>query len=194
MEQARNLIKVINNFITKDEVSRIISFMDNNLEKFLVYQDGTRYVWRFGTDYLWTKETEKTLHNLGELELFFKNFVFPQVESYIDKIYDNSNIATSTMWFSKHYPGSKVPLHEDTDNGYNPQFEYSAVLYLNSLENTGTLQFPFINFEYSPIAGDLIIFPSNLGKPFAHKVEEINETRYTIPMWMASKEYSFYPS
>lgn len=191
MEQARNLIKVINNFITKDEVSRIISFMDNNLEKFLVYQDGTRYVWRFGTDYLWTKETEKTLHNFGELELFFKNFVFPKVESYVDEIYNNSSIAVSTLWLSKHYPGANVPLHEDTDNGHNPQFEYSAVLYLNSLKNTGTLQFPFINFEYSPVAGDLVIFPANLGKPFAHKVEEINEIRYTVPMWMASKEYAF---
>jgi hypothetical protein len=194
MEQARNLIKVINNFITKDEVSRIISFMDNNLDNFLIYQDGTRYVWRFGTDYLWTKETEKTLHNFGELELFFKNFVFPKVESYIDEIYNNSSIAVSTLWLSKHYPGANVPLHEDTDNGHNPQFEYSAVLYLNSLKNTGTLQFPFINFEYSPVAGDLVIFPANLGKPFAHKVEEISEIRYTVPMWMASKEYSFYHS
>jgi len=194
MEQARNLIKVINNFITKDEVSSIISFMDDNLNNFLVYQNETRYVWRFGTDYLWVKETEKTLHRFGEFELFFKNFIFPKVESYVDEIYNNSSIAVSTLWLSKHYPGANVPLHEDTDNGHNPQFEYSAVLYLNSLKNTGTLQFPFINFEYSPVAGDLVIFPANLGKPFAHKVEEINEIRYTVPMWMASEEYSFYHS
>ena len=61
-------------------------------------------------------------------------------------MYNNSNITVSTLWFSKHYPGSKVTLHMDTDNGDNPQFEYSAVLYLNSLSGTGILQFPFLDF------------------------------------------------
>jgi hypothetical protein len=192
MKQARNLIKVINNFITNDEISRVISFMDSNLENFLVYQDGTRYVWKFGTDYYYPIETEKTLESFGELEPFFKDFIFPKVESYVDKIYNNSSIAVSTLWLSKHYPGSEVTLHMDTDNGSNPQFEYSAVLYLNSLDNTGILQFPYLDFEYSPVAGDLVLFPANLGMEFAHKVTEINEIRYTIPMWMSSKEYSFY--
>jgi hypothetical protein len=189
MEQSRNLIKVINNFITKDEVSFIMSFMDNNLNNFLVYQEGTRYVWRFGTDFYYA-DSEKTLDKTNELQPFLKNIIFPKVVSYVKDIYNNSNIAVSTLWFSKHYPGSEVTLHEDTDNGTNLQFEYSAVLYLNSLKNTGILQFPFINFEYSPVAGDLIIFPSNLGKPFAHKVEEINEIRYTLPMWISAKKYA----
>jgi hypothetical protein len=192
MEQSRNLIKVINNFITEDEISRTISFMDNNLDNFLVSQNGTRYVWKFGTDYYYPLETEKTLKSFGDLELFFKNYIFPKVESYVGEIYNNSGLAVSTLWLSKHYPGSEVTLHMDTDNGSNPQFEYSAVLYLNSLDNTGILQFPYLDFEYFPVAGDLVLFPANLGKDFAHRVTEINEIRYTIPMWISAKKYSFY--
>ncbi len=186
------MIKVINNFITEDEISRTISFMDNNLDNFLVSQNGTRYVWKFGTDYYYPLETEKTLKSFGDLELFFKNYIFPKVESYVGEIYNNSGLAVSTLWLSKHYPGSEVTLHMDTDNGSNPQFEYSAVLYLNSLDNTGILQFPYLDFEYFPVAGDLVLFPANLGKDFAHRVTEINEIRYTIPMWISAKKYSFY--
>lgn len=190
MTNSRDLIKVINNFITKDEASNIISFIDSNLENFLVYQNGTRYVWKFGTDYYYPLETEKTLDKTNEFKSFLKDYIFPKVEFYVDKTYNNSNIAVSTLWFSKHYPGSKVELHMDTDNGYNPQFQYSAVLYLNSLSDTGILQFPFLDFKYFPVAGDLVIFPSNLGKPFAHEVTEIDEIRYTVPMWISSPEYS----
>ena len=190
MVSSRGLIKVVNNFITKDEASNIISFIDRNLENFLVYQEGTRYVWKFGTDYYYPLETEKTLDKTDELQSFLKDYIFPKVESCVDKMYNNSNIAVSTLWFSKHYPGSEVTLHMDTDNGLNPQFQYSAVLYLNSLDNTGILKFPFLDFEYSPVAGDLVLFPANLGKPFAHQVTEINEIRYTVPMWISSPEYS----
>lgn len=189
MESLTGLIKVVSNFITKDEALNIISFMDDNLKNFQKHQNGTRYAWRFGTDYYWT-QSEKTLDSLGELKLFFKHSIFPKIEHNINNFYNNSNVFVSTLWLSKHYPGANVPLHEDTDNGYNPQFEYSAVLYLNSLKDTGILKFPFIDFEYCPVAGDLILFPSNLGKSFAHQVEEINEIRYTVPMWLASSEYA----
>jgi Rps23 Pro-64 3,4-dihydroxylase Tpa1-like proline 4-hydroxylase len=57
------------------------------------------------------------------------------------------------------------------------------------MSSGGVLSFPDLNYKYSPVQGDLVVFPS---KPleFVHEVEEINEERYTIPVWLT--EYEFF--
>ncbi len=183
------LIKVVNNFITKDEASHIISFIDNNMDLFHSKQENTRHTLMFGKDFLFPESSEDFSKN-NPLCDYFKDKIFPPVIKLLEDTYHDLDIAVSNLWFSRHDPGSKLPLHEDIDNGANLQFKYSAILYLNSLENTGILKFPFANFEYSPSMGDLVFFPSK-GKTFAHQIDTITEKRYCVPMWISSKKYSF---
>jgi 2OG-Fe(II) oxygenase superfamily len=188
MSQSGGLIQVINNFITEDEASRIIDFIENNLEVFESTQENKRYALKYGKDFLFQNSFED-FSKYNHLNHYFKDKIFPRVVDQIGKFYNKSDIAVSNLWFSKHCPGSVLRLHEDVDKGINPQFIYSGIIYLNSLEDTGILKFPFADFEYSPKVGDFIFFPSE-GKTFAHEIDEINKTRYAIPMWISSKEYS----
>jgi len=188
MSQSGGLIQVINNFITKDEASRIIDFIDNNIEVFESTQKNKRYALKYGKDFLFENSFED-FNKYNHLNHYFKGKIFPRVIDKIGTFYNNSDIAVSNLWFSKHCPGSVLRLHEDVDKGINPQFIYSGIIYLNSLEDTGILKFPFANFEYSPKAGDFVFFPSK-GKTFAHEIGEINKTRYSIPMWISDPKYS----
>jgi hypothetical protein len=188
MSQSGGLIQVINNFITEDEASRIIDFIENNIEVFESTQNNKRYALKYGKDFLFQNSFED-FSKYNHLNHYFKDKIFPKVVQQINNFYGDSNIAVSNLWFSKHNPGSKLVLHEDVDKGINPQFKYSGIIYLNSLEGTGVLKFPFANFEYSPKVGDFVFFPS-AGKTFAHKIDEINKTRYAIPMWVSEPKYS----
>jgi hypothetical protein len=111
------------------------------------------------------------------------------------KEFYNEDLVISSFWISKHEPGSKVPIHDDTDSGANSHFSHSAVLYLTSLENDGTLHFPFVDFSYTPVAGELLLFPSksiDFDHQFMHEVKEIKSTRYSIALWASTEEYSLY--
>jgi hypothetical protein len=58
---------------------------------------------------------------------------------------------------------------------------YSAVIYLNTLEDSGSLDFFKIGVSVKPEAGSLVIFPSG-GADYWHEVKSIKENRYTVPL------------
>ena len=188
-----NHINVVKNFIEPEDINKLISFMDNNIEKFLVYQNDTRYVWRFGHDNFW-EDCKKDLTPIAEIKDILETKVFNKMLEKIKEFYNEDRVISS-FWISKHEPGSKVPIHEDTDAGSNSHFSHSAVLYLTSLENDGILHFPFVNFSYTPVAGELLLFPSksiDFDHQFMHEVQEIKSTRYSIAIWASTEEYSLY--
>jgi hypothetical protein len=97
----------------------------------------------------------------------------------------------SALYFSKQHPGSSIPEHEDTDSGTNYQTDYSGIVYLNTIKESG--QIKFLDFDYSkfPEMGDLLIFDSK--STGLHEVLETLETRYTIPIWLTKNiEYSLF--
>jgi hypothetical protein len=53
------------------------------------------------------------------------------------------------------------------------------------LGGQGKLDFPALNFKYSPEEGDLVLFPSQ-GNQFWHGVDLISEDRYSIALWMTT--------
>lgn len=192
MENSDKYIKVVKNFIDKEDVDFIVRFIESNLDNFSIYQDGTRYVWKFGKDFTFL-DSCLDFSNTKELEPLFRNKIFPKIIKYINDFYLDNNIEASIIWLSKHSPGSVVEMHNDQDGGKNPQLKYSTILYLNSLDGTGILEFPWSNFTYTPASGDLVLFPSediDFENQFAHRVSEIKETRYTVPIWFAQPEYA----
>jgi hypothetical protein len=109
--------------------------------------------------------------------------LFSRVENKIGELFNDSrDIYTCSFWFAKQLPGAKVLIHEDTDNGLNTHFKYSAVIYLNTLRDSGSLVFPDLNYSYMPEAGDIIIFKSIAAG--RHFVDTIDEDRYTMAMWL----------
>lgn len=180
-----NLIKVIKNFIDEDDAETIIKYMDLNIEKFKIDSrsvGGKRYSYRFGNDNV-HKDSRPYLDEIFDLkhivDKYTKKILFLTQKEYEDY----RDLYLSSIWLAKQESGADITYHKDVDEGYNPQFVYSAVLYLNTIENEGSLSFPVLRYKYMPKAYDLIIFPAD-GIEFYHGVDRIGQDRYSVPMWM----------
>jgi hypothetical protein len=181
-------IKVINNFISKDNATRIVNYIDRNKESFREGSEGLWFKKRFGVDVLYRAGgCESIIDGLEDIRELSIDIV-ENVKTMISKQYgDNDDIFLNSFWYVKHLPGATVSQHNDIDNGNeldngdDTQFVYSSVLYLNDTED-GDLEFPNLNLSIKTKLGDLVIFPSN-GDDMVHGVSSISQDRYSLPMW-----------
>ena len=181
-------VKVVKNFISKDEINSMIEYIDHleakNLKEFGIYQEGKRLALQFGNDLYHKTLSHLTLDLVFEKEKQIMEYSQNAIAKAKQLFNYREDLYVCAFWFAKQYPGAKVPEHEDTDGGFNLHFKYSAILYLNELESGGELSFLDLGYSYRPQAGDLVIFPS-FGTGL-HAVLEIPETRYSMPFWMTS--------
>jgi hypothetical protein len=181
-----NKIKIVKNFLSKDECQSLIRYIDSLTEmqknQFSIYQNGKRLALQFGTDLYHEDASHLTLDIVSDKESIFRKY-FSSVINQINILFEDKDpMYVSSFWIAKQFPGAIVPEHEDTDGGINTHFEYSSIIYLNSLKDSGDLIFDSLSYSYRPNAGDLIIFSSK--STGTHKVEKINEDRYSLPMWV----------
>jgi hypothetical protein len=187
-----NKIKIVKNFLSKTECESLISYIDWLVEtqngQFSIYQNGRRLALQFGKDLYHEHASHLTLDIVSNKEAIFRKY-FSLVINQINILFEDKDpMYVSSFWIAKQFPGAIVPEHEDTDGGMNTHFEYSSIIYLNSLKDSGDLVFDSLNYSYKPNDGDLIIFPSK--STGTHKVEKINEDRYSLPMWI-TKDIKF---
>jgi hypothetical protein len=179
-------IKIVKNFLSEDEMKFFRDYEDDILktkqDKLIIFSDGNRPVLQFGKDLCPEHKSHVSLDIVSDIEDQVRS-LFNRVEQKTRDLFAETNdIYTCSFWFAKQLPGAKVLVHEDTDDGLNPHFKYSAVIYLNTLKNSGQLVFTDLKYSYKPEAGDIVIFKSiDAGR---HLVETIDEERYTLPMWM----------
>lgn len=109
-----------------------------------------------------------------------------QIINLINKEFNESNkLFLSSFWYRKQFPGSKISPHKDYREGINWHYEYSAIIYLNDFIG-GELHFNDLGYSVKPEAGDLIIF--NTKDIGIHEVKELNDIRYSMPMWFTYDE------
>lgn len=184
-------IKIIKNFIDKEDLKAFIEYINLNLDKFYVdprSKGGNRYAYKFGRDAVHpdSRPTLDELHDIRELVDKYTNKACGVTK---EQFQHEGDLYLSSFWMAKQDPGAIVTYHKDTDQDNNLQFKYSAVLYLNSMpEYTGKLRFPELLFQYCPEEGDLIIFPSH-GDEFTHGVDWIAEERYSLAFWMTEDRH-----
>lgn len=183
---AEEVIEVVSNFMDEPEMRFWRDYNDEILETkqphLAVFEEGTRPILQFGIDKCEEHTSHHTLDIVSDVEHRLRNVFDRVIATTKDVFGDRREVYMSSMWFAKQLPGAFVEEHEDTDDGYNTQFEYSAVLYLNTLQEGGELIFTDFDHSVKPKAGDLVVFKSIQGG--MHKVNRINEDRYTMPMWM----------
>ena len=172
-------IHLFKDFVSSDEAKQIIDFIDINLNKFVYNEERLRYMLRFGYD---EELPEQAIHTMEIVENIKPNLIdiFKRTQSVLGK----DQVLTS--WFlSKQVPGAKLLPHKDGVEGCNSHLDYTAMLYLNSLDDNGIIQFPDLGMSFLPECGDLIIFKSLEHK---HAVTEITQDRYALPMWFTHKK------
>ncbi len=92
----------------------------------------------------------------------------------------------------RYGPGGKYDIHADGEHFdfETRQFyrfidrDFSMLIYLNDDFSGGVLNFPWLNYQYQPAAGDLVCFPSN--HIFTHEsLPIISGTKYALVSWGA---------
>lgn len=177
--------KIIHNFISEQDISNVINYIDLNIEAFNKEEDVKNYTQRFGKDraYPDSRHLEEFDHDIKSLITKYSDLFVKECKS----AFNDEKIYPSEFWFNKRLPKTPGRLHTDVDDGLNSQLNYSGVIYLNTLEDSGHLRFPNIPFTYTPNSGDLVIFPSS-GKTFSHSIASNNEDRYACLLWSTNDE------
>jgi hypothetical protein len=181
-------IKVIKNFIKEPEISSMIEYIDLqeqiNISEFAIDQGGKRIALQFGKELndnydAWGHSDLSLIPEKRELiQDYFRDIVSETKKGFtVEK-----DIHVCSFWLAKQYPGAVIESHQDTEGFKSLHLKYSAILYLNTMKSGGELYFESFKYTYKPEAGDLVLFPSF--EAGAHGVNEINETRYNLVLWM----------
>jgi hypothetical protein len=178
-------IYIIENFLSDDECKFFINYIDNNLNKFILTEQTKRYGMLFGKDLAHKEKSSPGLERIADIQDTVHK-LFKRVEDAVQEITNNNNkLYVCSFFMAKQVDGSKIIRHFDTDNGKNMHFKYGGVIYLNSMskDSSGQLYFPELDYSYSPVAGQFVLFPSH-GTKYSHEVLEIHEDRYSLPIWV----------
>jgi hypothetical protein len=175
-----NQIKVIKDFVSLDDANKIINYIDKIPGLFDYESFDKRFTKMFGNDSFHKDRSSYPITGLNEIYSIMFNATEKAKKVIAYKYNDDKDIFLSSLWFAKQIPGGFLGPHVDTDN-VNVHFIYSAVLYLNTLEDSGSLDFPNLGVSIKPEAGSLVIFPSS-GDESLHEVKLIKENRYTVPL------------
>jgi hypothetical protein len=177
-----NQVKVIKDFVSLDDANKIINYIDNNIDLFEQGSADKRFTKMFGKDQFQQDKSTYPVTGLNEIHstIFNATEVAKNVIAY--EYNDDEDIFLTSLWLAKQAPGGFLGPHLDTDpDNSNSHFVYSAVIYLNTLEDSGSLDFFKIGVSVKPESGSLVIFPSG-GADYWHEVKSIKENRYTVPL------------
>jgi len=187
-------IKIIKNFLSIDDANKIINYINNNIQNAVEYDtDGSTpnfvylkdrfYKRRMGLDdEMNVYKPERSISKLYEIEGLVKD-ISVKINKTIKEVFsDEDQIYLNSLFLVKHLKKDFLRMHSDSGDGYQQHFAYSSVLYLNTVENGGELEFPNLGLTIKPIVGDLVLFITK-GEDMIHEVKVTNEERYTMPMW-----------
>lgn len=168
-------IKIIKNFIPKNDIDLLVM-----------------YGWCF-SDYKKNNNWPNGFlipDKIKDLVLDYENRMIAAAEKFYNRKFEKDR----SMDFSYREEGSFVEKHSDniksekdfakkinTDN-LAWSGHLSIIGYLNDNFSGGEIYFPEQDFEYSPKAGDIIMFPGNIF--YEHEVKKFHgEKRITMSIW-----------
>jgi hypothetical protein len=186
-------VRIIKNFISSDEILFFKKLIDDyetkHIDKFFSWQDRLRIGLAFGNsknDIQGDVVAQEDLKIFKEQENTVKK-LFHKIETQIKQtLFLENPLYVCSFWLSKQYPGGMIPAHNDADHGANLHFEYSGIVYLNTLEQGGELSFIESGYSYRPEEGDFVFFPTQSSG--YHGVSEAPEIRYSMPVWVTYDE------
>ena len=164
-------IKVVQNFITKEEIDYLLNNIETRPSITFVSQK----------DHDGNALTHMTKYN-GILD------TYRIVERCIEAISDAYGIAKEkiqvkqdTLSVVKWTEGTYLDLHVD-DLGYVTDNHLPVHIYLNDNYEGGEIKFATHDLSFKPNVGEFIVFPGNMHYP--HEVTKVlSGVRYTLPIW-----------
>lgn len=171
-----------NNIVSARDANKYIDWINDNLSSFLFLDHRQRHMLRFGFDQEYPEDTHYDLNILLDIKEEIINLL-NKVIDIVKSEYKEEQLYVASFFISKHLPGSAVPKHVDANNVFNKPLHYSALIYLNELENSGFLKFDMLDKMIHPKTGDLVCFESQ-NMLTVHSVPDVSSQRYSIPIWL----------
>ena len=187
-------IHITNNFISKADCKRFLRFAEKQKRTWLTVVDNSK-----------DKEEKKRTYkrdagrvtqqvHLGKRQALANQWFHNAVSSKLKEI-----TRTPVEWFEaphmlRYGPGGKYVVHSDAEHydQHTKQFyrfidrDFSMLIYLNDDFEGGELHFPWLNYTYKPVAGDMVVFPSN--HIFSHEsLPIISGNKQALVSWGAFK-------
>lgn len=177
------IVKIVKNVISLEDSAILIEYINKNVHSFSSNPKKLWFKKFFGMDDVYKQgRCEPVISGLDDIKDLSIKVAEAVKNAVVEQFVETEPIFLNSLWLAKHLPGDNVPVHVDNEEGENEQFAYSTILYLNTVEDGGILNFPKLGLSFKPKACDLIAFPSQ-GKDMLHEVISIGEDRYTMPMW-----------
>jgi len=182
-------ISIINNFISKSECNRFLKHAKKQKRAWLSVIDPNKTT------------ANKTVHKrdtsrITQRVMLGKKQI--QANEWFGKACTQKISALAkTEWFEsphllRYGPGGKYSIHSDSEqfDSVSNRFyrfidrDFSMLIYLNDDYKGGELNFPWLNYRYKPVAGDLVFFPSN--HVFSHESMPITYgEKFALVSWGA---------
>jgi hypothetical protein len=174
---------VITDFITEEERSTFINFIDTLTEDdWFDIQPSSDWNHRvFSSNKI--RQKNPNLLNLMVNIRDRASSIIKELSGVEKKLYSNG------LAIVRWEEGSFQPPHADQPGGYEYR-EFGSVLYLNDNYEGGNIYFPQYGIDLKPSAGTYAFFPGDI--KHLHGVSKIKKNvRYTFPIfWTYDKEYS----
>lgn len=184
-----NKIYIYKDCISLEDTKIIIDFINQNDELGFYGRNKRRYTIPLGTrPFVGTEEKKDEI-----LKIKLKDFpdevrdalsrVMNNTVNLIEEAFSDPGLHVANMFIAKQLSGGTVELHSDSGYNFDQHLVYSAVLYLNEIED-GDLCFPELGFCYHPLASEMIVFESKRNNS-SHEVTSISSDRYSLPMFLS---------
>jgi hypothetical protein len=198
-------IKIIKNFLSLEDANKIINYINTNIKDAIDWKSAgssPNFLYRPDRWYKRLMDVDDEMSNyipemsitrLNEIEQLVKTMI-EDTKNKIQEVFNDDRTSYLTaLWFAKHLKNDWMDLHSDAGDGYHSQSYYSCILFLNTVNSGGELNFPSMDLSIKPSVGDLVVFLSH-GDDMHHEVKVTGEERYTVPMWFTidpEKEIKF---
>lgn len=196
-EELGNRIFLINNFISEDQLNRILHIARTASEEEWShhYMDGVRSIakLKFGRSDLENLVKEglyEITSNWSDKNLYIKDEILrDELNKKCQELFKfNDNLEfPGCGTIQRQYEG--VPLTDHVDNHTDPSLEYALVIYLNEDYSDGEFFFVNKDIEFRPPSRSALVFPTS--EEWRHGVRSVGEGphRYVIPIFIRRKNF-----
>lgn len=184
-------IQVLNGFLSNVECKRFTRFADKQKRGALSVVDGSKTTSDKTTHKRHNSRITQTVA-LGKKQQQASEWFYSACSTKLEALTGKKPQWFETPHLLRYGPGGKYDIHSDAEHfdSQSRQFyrfidrDFSMLIYLNDDFVGGELNFPWLNFQYKPVVGDLVFFPSN--HIFTHEsLPIISGKKYALVSWGA---------
>jgi len=194
VEELQPRIFAIKNFLSKEEIDRIMhvisTYTEEDWRHRYLEEMRAACLEKFGRDDIEELVAEGLLEvtwnfadkNVGFEDHDFKNMLTFRVQDIFDLLGENEFKVNGFHVVHRLYEDSELLAHFDQYS--DKLIEYAAILYVNEGYTKGELFFTHFDFEYTPDPGTLMVFPGS--ERYHHGVRPVGPgpVRYNLPSFV----------